>query len=235
MVQRQDNFSELEAVLQYRFADRAILKRALTHTSAVSPGRRVRDSYQRLEFLGDRVLGLVAADLLFKRLGDAKEGELARALNSVVRKETCAAVAADLGLGPHILMDKSEARNGGREKPSVLADVCEAVIGAIYMDGGHEKSYDFVERTFGSYIIAADRPQVDAKTILQEWAQGNGHDTPQYTEVNRTGPAHNPVFSIAVRIEGFEEITALGPSKKAAEQGAAELFLKREGILGHER
>ncbi len=231
MVKQNLDLSRLEDILQYRFADKDILQRAITHTSAVSPGRRVRDSYQRLEFLGDRVLGLAVANLLFKRLPDAKEGELARALNSVVRKETCAAVAIDLGLGSFIQMDKSELRNGGREKPSVLADVCEAVIGAIYVDGGHQKSFEFVKRTFGIHIMAADRPQLDAKTKLQEWAQGRGLAAPQYLEINRSGPAHNPVFFIEVKIEGFESISASGPSKKIAEQKVAELFLRREGIL----
>jgi len=232
MVNPKPDFSKLEDILQYSFADKDTLQRALTHTSAVSPGRRVKDSYQRLEFLGDRVLGLVAADLLFNRLPDAKEGELARALNSIVRKEACTAVAIELGLGSFVQMDKSEVRTGGREKPSVLADVCEAIIGAIYVDGGHQKSFDFVRRTFSAQIAAADRPQIDAKTKLQEWAQGRGSSTPQYLEIERTGPAHNPVFSIEVKIEGFETISALGPSKKAAEQSVAELFLRREGILG---
>ncbi|HHB82444.1 MAG TPA: ribonuclease III, partial [Devosia sp.] len=130
----QLDITRLETILHYSFCDKSHLVRAITHTSAISPGKRVAQSYQRLEFLGDRVLGLVVADLLFKRFPGAKEGELARALNSVVRKEACAAVAVDLGLGAFILMDKSELRNGGREKSSVLADVCEAIIGAIYLD-----------------------------------------------------------------------------------------------------
>jgi len=231
MVNNMVDILELENVLQYNFVDKAILLRALTHTSAVSPGKRVQQSYQRLEFLGDRVLGLVVADLLFTRLPIAKEGELARALNSVVRKETCAAVAINLGLGSYIQMDKSEARTGGREKSSVLADACEAIIGAIYMDGGFENSYKFVKTKFAKHINAADKPQIDAKTILQEWAQGRGLATPQYLEVEREGPAHSPVFTIAVILPGFEKISAKGPSKKAAEQSVAELFLRREGIV----
>ncbi len=231
IVEQTPDFLEFEKTLQYSFVDKSLLLRAITHTSAISPGRRVNHSYQRLEFLGDRVLGLVAADLLFKLLPEAREGELARALNSVVRKEACTAVAIDLDLGSYIQMDKSEIRTGGRQKPSVLADACEAVIGAIYIDGGYDVSYDFVERTFAKHLGVAHKPQIDAKTILQEWAQGRGFATPDYVEIERTGPAHNPVFSIEVRIEGFEKISARGPSKKTAEQSVAELFLLREGIV----
>lgn len=229
-VQTQTDHFRLETILQYSFADKALLTRALTHTSAISPGKRVAQSYQRLEFLGDRVLGLVVADLLFKQFPGAKEGELARALNSVVRKEACAAVALDLGLGAFVFMDKSELRNGGREKPSVLADVCEAIIGSIYLDGGLDEAYNFIKRTYATQLAATSSPQVDAKTMLQEWAQGRGLPTPQYTENGRTGPAHNPIFTIGVSVQGYDQAEAMGPSKKIAEQTVAEMFLDREGI-----
>ncbi len=226
------DYAEIEHRLGYSFSDRALLQRALTHTSAISPGKRVEHSYQRLEFLGDRVLGLSVADLLYRRFPNAKEGELARALNSVVRKETCADVARELALGEVTQMDKSEIRNGGRNKASVLADVCEAVIGAIYLDGGMQAAHQFISRTFASHLNATSKPQVDAKTKLQEWAQGRGLAPPQYEEVERTGPAHSPVFSISVYIEGFDRLVARGPSKKTAEQSVARKFLCREGILG---
>ena len=230
MAQAKAELSALEEILQFRFSDPKLLTRALTHTSSISPGKRIAQSYQRLEFLGDRVLGLAVADLLFKRFPGANEGELARALNSVVRKEACAAVANDLGLGKFVLMDKSEVRNGGREKMSVLADVCEAIIGAIYLDGGLDKAYRFIERTFAKQLDATTKPQVDAKTRLQEWAQGRGLATPQYVEIERTGPAHSPVFTIGIKIDGYDWAHARGPSKKTAEQMAADKFLEREGI-----
>ena len=230
MIQSVPDYTQLEQRLQYNFVDRATLQRALTHTSAVSPGRRVKHSYQRLEFLGDRVLGLVVADLLFQRMPDAKEGELARALNSVVRKETCAAVALDLGLGGEIHMDKSEERNGGRRKASVLADACEAVIGAIYVDGGFDPAYGFIQRSFSRHLNATSDLRSDAKTALQEWAQGKGLPVPQYVETGRAGPAHSPIFTISVKIEGFSDISANGPSKKTAEQSVAKKFLQREKL-----
>lgn len=229
-VQTQTDHSRLETILHYSFADQALLTRALTHTSAISPGKRVAQSYQRLEFLGDRVLGLVVADLIFKRFPGAKEGELARALNSVVRKEACATVAQDLGLGVFVFMDKSELRNGGREKSSVLADVCEAIIGAIYLDGGLNEAHAFIKRTYATQLEATTKPQVDAKTMLQEWAQGRGLPTPQYSEIERDGPAHNPIFTIGVNVQGYDQAEAKGPSKKTAEQTVAEIFLDREGI-----
>lgn len=235
MTNSNSEFAELELRLNYSFLDKDRLRRALTHSSAISPGRRVAESYQRLEFLGDRVLGLVVADLLFQRMPKAKEGELARALNSVVRKETCAAVAIDLDMGPNIFMDKSELRNGGREKPSVLADACEAVIGAIYIDGGFEPAFAFVKSSFSNYLEATNDLQVDAKTMLQEWAQGAGLPVPQYVETDRFGPAHSPVFTIAVKIDGYEAISAKGPSKKIAEQSVAEKFLTRENIVEDNR
>ncbi len=231
MPQSPPDYADLEKRLQYEFADKAMLQRALTHSSALSPGRRVKNSYQRLEFLGDRVLGLVVADLLFQRMPEAKEGELARALNSVVRKETCAWVAQDLDLGREIHMDKSEERNGGRQKSSVLADACEAVIGAIYVDGGFDPAFAFIKRSFSQHLSATHDLRSDAKTALQEWAQGKGLPVPQYIEVDRSGPAHNPIFTIAVRMEGFNDISANGPSKKSAEQSVAKKFLQREKIM----
>ena len=136
--------SKLETRLNYTFSNKELLQRALTHSSAISPGKRIEHSYQRLEFLGDRVLGLVVADLLFKRYPKANEGELSLTLNSVVRKKSCAQVARSLDLGAAIYLGTSEARTGGAHKEAILGDVCEAIIGAIYCDGGLASAYDFV-------------------------------------------------------------------------------------------
>ena len=222
--------SKLEKRLEYTFSDKELLKRALTHSSAISPGKRIKHSYQRLEFLGDRVLGLVVADLLFKRAPGANEGELSRTLNSVVRKESCAEVARALDLGAAIYLGTSEARTGGAEKEAILGDVCEAIIGAIYCDGGLSAAYNFVEKAFASHLNNADAHRADAKTSLQEWAQGRKLSTPTYSEVSRTGPDHAPIFYMAVRVEGFEEAMAQGASKKIAEHKAARNFLRREKI-----
>jgi ribonuclease-3 len=220
----------LEARLGYRFADKDLLERALTHSSAVAPSRRLERSYQRLEFLGDRVLGLVVADMLYRRLPRANEGELSRALNALVRKETCAAIARDLELGDELVLGDSEARTGGARKDAILGDVAEALIGAVYCDGGLGRAFEVVERLFEDYVALAGTERADAKTTLQEWAQGRGLEPPLYAEVERKGPDHAPEFTIAVRLDGYAEVFASGPSKKLAEHRAAEMFLIRERI-----
>jgi ribonuclease-3 len=221
---------KLEARLGYRFADPDLLDRALTHSSAVSPGKRVERSYQRLEFLGDRVLGLVVADMLYRRLPKANEGELSRSLNTLVRKETCAAIARELDLGSEMNLGESEARTGGASKEAILGDIAEAVIGAVYCDGGLGQAYEIVERLFGQHISHAGNVRSDPKTTLQEWAQGRGSEPPLYVEVERTGPDHAPEFTISVQLNGYEPLTATGPSKKLAEHKAAERFLIREKV-----
>jgi ribonuclease III len=221
---------QLEERLGYAFNNPALLARALTHSSAVSPSRRTSESYQRLEFLGDRVLGLVVAHMLSERLPKSNEGDLSRTLNSLVRKETCARVARKLDLGVFINLGESEARTGGAEKDAILGDVCEAVIGAIYADGGLDPAFTFVSRMFGDNLDVTQARRADAKTTLQEWAQGQGLEPPSYTETARSGPDHAPVFTISVSVRGFESITATGTSKKLAEHLAAEKFLLREDV-----
>ncbi len=227
--------SKLEKRLEYTFSDKGMLQRALTHSSAISPGKRIEHSYQRLEFLGDRVLGLVVADLLFKRSPGANEGELSRTLNSVVRKESCAQVARSLDLGAAIYLGTSEARTGGAHKEAILGDVCEAVIGAIYCDGGLPGAYAFIEKAFAVHLNNSDAHRADAKTSLQEWAQGRKLPPPTYSEISRTGPDHAPNFFMAVRVEGFKEAMAQGASKKIAEHKAAQNFLKREKIWNQDQ
>lgn len=221
---------KLEARLGYRFADPDLLDRALTHSSAISPSKRVQNSYQRLEFLGDRVLGLVVADMLYRKLPRANEGDLSRGLNALVRKETCAAIARELQLGPELNLGESEARTGGANKEAILGDVMEAVIGAVYCDGGLGRAFELVERLFGEHADHAGNERADAKTTLQEWAQGRGLEPPAYVEVGRKGPDHAPQFTIAVHLDGFDAVEASGPSKKLAEHKAAERFLIREKV-----
>ncbi len=230
MSHRSKGHGKLEARLGYKFADPELLNRALTHSSAIAPARRVSQSYQRLEFLGDRVLGLVVADMLYRKLPKATEGDLSRALNALVRKETCAAVARDLELGPDLNLGDSEARTGGADKDAILGDVMESVIGAVYIDGGLAPAYELVERLFSAHVNHSGNERADAKTTLQEWAQGRGLEPPAYIEIGRTGPDHAPEFTIAVKLNGFSELTATGPSKKLAEHKAAEAFLIRERV-----
>lgn len=230
MSHRHKAHPKLEARLGYHFADPALLDRALTHSSAIAPARRIEQSYQRLEFLGDRVLGLVVSDLLYRRFPKATEGDLSRSLNALVRKETCAMIAREIGLGPELNLGDSEARTGGADKDAILGDAVEAVIGAIYIDGGLGPAFEVIEHLFGEHIGDHGSERADAKTALQEWAQGRGLEPPAYVEVERSGPDHAPQFTIAVRLASFPELTASGPSKKLAEHKAAEAFLVREKV-----
>jgi ribonuclease-3 len=224
------SLEKLQDRLDYRFADPELLVRALTHSSAVSPSKRVGQSYQRLEFLGDRVLGLVVADMLYKRFPQANEGALSRTLNTLVRKETCAVIARRLGVGTAMILGESEARTGGAEKEAILGDVTEAIIGAIYLDAGLEPAYKFVEAHFEEFIADGQTHNADAKTTLQEWAQARGLEPPVYALVERTGPDHAPEFTIAIDLAGFDRLAATGPSKKIAEHKAAEEFLIRQNV-----
>jgi ribonuclease-3 len=220
----------IEDRLGYDFADPSLLEKALTHSSALSPGRRVEFSYQRLEFLGDRVLGLAVAELLYLQYPKANEGTLSRSLHTLVRWETCAAIARSLDLGLALNLGESEARTGGADKDAILADVAEAVIGAIYLDGGIEAARAFIGRHFGIKAEEAHQARGDAKTTLQEWAQGQGLEAPLYSEVERSGPDHAPIFTIEVAVPGFAPMRATGASKKLAEHKAAQELLVRERV-----
>ena len=224
------NHDKLQFRLGYRFADPDLLNRALTHSSAVSPAKRIERSYQRLEFLGDRVLGLVVADMLYRRYPKSNEGDLSRTLNTLVRKETCAIIARTLDLGSELNLGDSEARTGGAEKEAILGDVTEAVIGAIYCDGGLGKAYEFVERMFEEFLAGGQANKADAKTTLQEWAQARGLEPPTYTQTDLSGPDHAPEFTITVTLGDYDSLSAVGPSKKIAEHKAAELFLIRQKV-----
>ena len=217
----------LADILQYRFRDNDLLVQALTHASAVSDGSH--ETYQRLEFLGDRVLGLVIADILFEIFSEADEGELSRRLAALVRRETCADVAREIGLGRHIWLGEGEAQTGGRRKDAILGDVCEAVIGAIYLDGGMEAVRDFIARNWASRLRDVSPRLKDAKTSLQEWAHAQGLGQPVYRMLERTGPDHAPLFRISVSLSGLDPAEATGTSKRFAEQAAAEAVLVREG------
>jgi ribonuclease-3 len=229
---RDDTFSQLERRVGHDFADRNLLKRALTHSSAA--GKRAGGSYQQLEFLGDRVLALAIADMLLAAFPKASEGELARRLTALVRNETCVAVARELELGDATQLGGGEAQSGGRTKAAILGDVCEALIGALYLDGGVEPARQFIERHWRSRMLEGDAARPDAKTALQEWAQGRGLSTPAYAIVKRSGPEHAPRFTSDVRVEGLKPAAGEGGSRREAEQHAAAALLVREGIWKHE-
>ncbi len=212
--------------LGHGFARPELLVRALTHGSMTTPNR---DDNQRLEFLGDRVLGLVMAEALLQADPGASEGQIAPRYNMLVRRETCADVARAIDLGSVLKLGRSEMKSGGRRKEALLADAIEAVIAAVYLDAGFEAARDVVLRLWEGRIGAVDDDSRDAKTALQEWAQGRGDAPPTYIEIGREGPDHQPVFTIAVRLQSGESEEAQAGSKRQAEQMAAAAMLKRMG------
>lgn len=227
---RADSRSDvLENRLGYEFRDASLLRVALTHSSArvATPGTA---DNERLEFLGDRVLGLAVAELLSERFPDASEGELARRFNRLVRKETCAAVALDLELGRHVVMSGGEADSGGRRKTTILGNACEALLGAIFLDSGFDAARRVVRELWSAHLHACEIVSADAKSALQEWAQGRGMPLPRYVEVARHGPDHAPLFVSEVQISGLDPARGEGGNKRLAEQAAASSMLVREGV-----
>lgn len=213
-----------ESRLGHRFAAPELLLRAVTHSSLSSP---TRPDNQRLEFLGDRVLGLVMAEALLGADKGASEGQLAPRFNALVRKETCAEVARGLGLGEVMKLGRSEMLSGGRRREALLGDAMEAVIAAVHMDGGFEAARALVLRLWADRIASVESDARDPKTALQEWAQARGMPPPSYTEEGRSGPDHQPVFTVRVTLANDEGETARAGTKRVAEQQAAKALLAR--------
>jgi ribonuclease-3 len=217
----QISHADLEADLAHRFNDSTLLEAALTHASAASAA----STYERLEFLGDRVLGLLIADFLMRRHPDEKEGDLARRFAALVDRNSLAEIAEQLNMGAYLRLSTGEEAAGIRHNSSVLADVMEAVIGAIYRDGGLEAAKSIVERL---WLPLADRdlePPMDVKTELQELVQRKGGALPLYREISRSGPDHQPVFTVEVAVDGAAPARGQGASKRAAERVAAGALL----------
>ena len=224
--------SELAAIaerLGHTFERPALLREALTHPSTGGLARRGGQrtgNYERLEFLGDRVLGLVIAAYLFGQYRDADSGHLARRYNVLVRRETLTEVAIQLGLGDFLMMSKSERETGGAEKPAILANACEAVIGALFLDGGFEVARRLILDHWREMADDLTRAPKDAKTALQEWVHKHqAGSEPQYVVVAEAGPPHDPVFTVEVRLTGERSSQGRGTSKRAAEQQAAAAML----------
>ena len=225
----------LEAALGHSFSSPEYAIAALTHSSmrTTPEGRQeAPESYERLEFVGDRVLGLVVSEMLYNRFPDEREGDLAKRHTELVRRETLAEVAVKLDIGPMIRMSKGELDGGGQRKKSLLADVVEAVIAALYLDAGLEPVKAFIDAHWSPLLEAAKRPPRDPKTALQEWAQGRALALPVYTLERQSGPSHEPEFEISVRVEGFHPVAATAGSKRAAEREAAAILLER--VLNHD-
>jgi ribonuclease-3 len=249
--------SALIAALGIEITRADLLQLALTHPSALAGGRPRRAKKtagktagkaaakaperkaeppsppaadnQRLEFLGDRVLGLVISEMLFTAFPGEDEGALARRLAALVRQDSLDQVAREIELGQYLLLSRGEEEGGGRNNPAILADACEALIGALYLDSGLETARRFIERHWRPKMNAEAKPPQDAKTTLQEWAQAAGLALPLYTVVKSEGPPHDPVFEVSVSVAGQKPVTARGRSKRAAEQAAARGLLDQVG------
>jgi ribonuclease-3 len=226
-------------LIDHVFGRPELLAEALTHPSVPSPARTERrrggrrgeparqHHYERLEFLGDRVLGLVIADLLWHRFENELEGDLTSRLGDLVRRDTLARVAREIGLDRHLRLSPTEAAAGAARNPAILADVCEAVIAAIYLDGGYDAAVAFVERFWEPLIAEMKAPPRAPKTALQEWAQGRGLALPAYEVVATSGPAHALHFTVVARVGESAEATGTASSKRAAETAAAAALLEQ--------
>lgn len=223
----EEDHKRLTQIIGYAFTDRQRLERALTHSSARAPGH---GNYERLEFLGDRVLGLVIAEQLFSLFPTAREGELSVRLNQLVSAETCAAVSDELQLHAFIRTGTDVKNVAGKRMANVRADVMESLIAAIYLDAGLDAARTFILDKWGERAKASAGVRRDAKTELQEWAHARTGEAPAYAIVDRSGPDHDPVFTVRVAIKGVADATGKGRSRRAAEQDAATGILEREGV-----
>lgn len=219
-----ERLNKVAKALEHRFAKPSLLEDALTHPGSNQPrNSKRRVAYERLEFLGDRVLGLVVAEMLFQRFPDEKEGDLARRHAALVKGETVAKIAHVLGIDQALLVAESPI---GAATPTMLADACEAVLGAVYADAGLDPAARIVRTHWAPLMQQTLHPPKDAKTALQEWAQGSGRPLPVYETIGTEGPSHQPQFRVRVTVQGVEPTTATGTNKRAAEQAAAAAMLE---------
>lgn len=222
MAKTDRHFGALETALGWKFTTLSLLEQAVIHTSA-----RERLSNERLEFLGDRVLGLVIAEALLEAFPDEEEGALAPRLNALVRKETCAEIARDISLGQYLKLARSESLSGGRRKTAMLGDAMEAVLAAVYLDGGIDAAEAVIKKHWAPRLSALSVAPIDPKTALQEWAQARGMSLPQYRITDRTGPDHAPQFTVMVSLSDGRIAEATAASKRFAERDAADALMKQ--------
>ena len=224
MIKLSSDLKQFCCDIGYEFQDPGLLVTAMTHSSVSSS---TRSANERLEFLGDRVLGLVMAQALLDADEIATEGQLAPRLNALVRKETCADVGRSIGIGEMLKLGRSEMISGGRRKEALLGDAMEALIAAVYSDGGFIKAQELVLKLWGSRIFSVEFDARDAKTALQELTQVGKGSPPRYVEISRFGPDHAPTFIIEVQLHSGESARAEGASKRQAEQAAAKKMLTK--------
>lgn len=223
------DLSGLMLILKHKFEDETLLVEALTHSSLVKGGKRGQEQsrdYERLEFLGDRVLGLVISDELYRRYGSAEAGQLSRRYNAQVRKETLASIANELELAQYIRMSADLKLSGGDKNPSILEDCIEAIIAALYLDGGMDASRRFIKDNWWKRFDKLDAAHKDPKSSIQEWAAKRGKNPPVYEVIAEEGPDHSRSFTVKIIVEGCSPHNAEGASKRLAEQRAAEKLLK---------
>lgn len=211
---------KLEKIIGHKFSRQDLLQGALTHSSTGAD-----KNYERLEFLGDRVLGLLIAETLFEKFPDEAEGDLAKRLAALVQGELLAEIAAEIDLGSYMNFSEAEAQAGGAENTNIIADSLEAVIGALYLDAGLEKCRELIGRLWADRFYQMKAPPMHPKTRVQEWAQGAGLPLPEYKITGQSGPDHAPVFDVMLSVQGFKPVTAQGKSRQAAEKEAAHLFM----------
>lgn len=226
---RADAVEALQRRIGHAFADQDLLERALTHSSVGKGARKVRDN-ERLEFLGDRVLNLIVAEFIVDALPEAPEGDLAKLMNRLVNYHACADAARAAGLAEALRLDASATKVGARDNDRVLGDACEALIAALYRDGGIDKARAFVLAFWKEKLADLDAPAKDPKTLLQEWAMAKGLPLPEYVTVKQEGPSHDPTFTIEVRLPGVQPQSARAGSKREAEKDAAQKMLDANGV-----
>lgn len=214
--------SELEKQIGHTFKDPAMLQAALTHSSTGADA-----NYERLEFLGDRVLGLVVADVLYEKFPNEPEGDLAKRLAALVQGSFLAIIADEMGLGAYIVFSESEAASGGAENENILADVFESIIGALYIDAGFRPCYDLIKTLWGDRFDEMKNPPQHPKTALQEWAQSQNLPLPHYKIQDQHGPDHAPVFDISLIVKGYDPVVMSGRSRQDAEKLVAAEFLEK--------
>jgi len=212
--------NQLENAIGHVFQSRDLIDDALTHSSTGAD-----KNYERLEFLGDRVLGLAVAQILFEKFPDEPEGDLAKRLSALVQGRFLAKIATDINLGAYVYFSDAERAAGGAENENILADVFESMIGALYLDAGFEKCHDLITHLWGDHIYDMKAPPVHPKTAVQEWAQARGLPLPLYEIIEQSGPDHAPVFDVQLHVEGHEPVMARGRSRQEAEKKAAKIFI----------
>jgi ribonuclease-3 len=220
----RSSFEKLEKQLGHKFKDKDILSQALTHSSTGED-----KDYERLEFLGDRVLGLVIARFLYDKFPDEAEGDLAKRLAALVQGELLADIATEMELGNYIVFSSAEAQAGGARNENILSDVFEALVGALYIDSGFEKCRALIESLWADKFDKMKTPPQHPKTLLQEWAQGKGLPLPVYKILEQHGPDHAPLFDVQLSVKGYEPLIAQGRSRQEAEKEAAAEFFARLG------